>query len=110
MSSTQAALAEAVGVQSKPVNELCNERRAVTAPHAATQRPIRPNMGRAITLVSAVYKGLSLSRVVTAGQRIAPTFCAIAWPDEAGVEKRNDDPGQSHQEPLRARFRRAGDG
>ena len=31
---TQAALAEAMGVQRKHVNELCNERRAVTAPTA----------------------------------------------------------------------------
>jgi addiction module HigA family antidote len=34
MSLTQAALAEAMGVQRKHVNELCNERRAVTAPTA----------------------------------------------------------------------------
>jgi addiction module HigA family antidote len=31
MGLTQAALAEAMGVQRKHVNELCNERRAVTA-------------------------------------------------------------------------------
>jgi antitoxin HigA-1 len=31
---TQAALAERMGVQRKHVNELCNERRAVTAPTA----------------------------------------------------------------------------
>lgn len=31
---TQAALAEAMGVQRKHVNELCNDRRAVTAPTA----------------------------------------------------------------------------
>src|SRR6266403_3267328 len=31
---TQAALAKAMGVQRKQVNELCNERRAVTAPTA----------------------------------------------------------------------------
>ncbi len=31
MDLTQAALAEAMGVQRKHVNELCNERRAVTA-------------------------------------------------------------------------------
>jgi len=31
---TQGALAEAMGVQRKHVNELCNERRAVTAPTA----------------------------------------------------------------------------
>lgn len=31
---TQTALAEAMGVQRKLVNELCNERRAVTAPTA----------------------------------------------------------------------------
>jgi len=31
---TQAALAEAMGVQRKHVNELCNNRRAVTAPTA----------------------------------------------------------------------------
>jgi len=31
---TQSALAEAMGVQRKHVNELCNERRAVTAPTA----------------------------------------------------------------------------
>jgi antitoxin HigA-1 len=31
MSLTQAALAEAMGVQRKHVNELCNERRTVTA-------------------------------------------------------------------------------
>jgi addiction module HigA family antidote len=34
MSLTQAALAEAMGVQRKHVNELCNGRRAVTAPTA----------------------------------------------------------------------------
>ena len=34
MNLTQAALAEAMGVQRKHVNELCNERRAVTAPTA----------------------------------------------------------------------------
>lgn len=34
MGLTQAALAEAMGVQRKHVNELCNERRAVTAPTA----------------------------------------------------------------------------
>jgi len=34
MSLTQAKLAEAMGVQRKHVNELCNERRAVTAPTA----------------------------------------------------------------------------
>ena len=34
MSLTQGALAEAMGVQRKHVNELCNERRAVTAPTA----------------------------------------------------------------------------
>src|SRR5665213_4312061 len=34
MSLTQAALAKAMGVQRKHVNELCNERRAVTAPTA----------------------------------------------------------------------------
>jgi addiction module HigA family antidote len=31
---TQAALAEAMGVQRKHVNELCNDRRSVTAPTA----------------------------------------------------------------------------
>jgi addiction module HigA family antidote len=34
MGLTQGALAEAMGVQRKHVNELCNERRAVTAPTA----------------------------------------------------------------------------
>jgi addiction module HigA family antidote len=34
MGLTQAALAEAMGVQRKHVNELCNGRRAVTAPTA----------------------------------------------------------------------------
>jgi addiction module HigA family antidote len=34
MNLTQAALAEAMGVQRKHVNELCNGRRAVTAPTA----------------------------------------------------------------------------
>ena len=34
MSLTQAKLAEAMGVQRKHVNEICNERRAVTAPTA----------------------------------------------------------------------------
>jgi addiction module HigA family antidote len=34
MGLTQAALAKAMGVQRKHVNELCNERRAVTAPTA----------------------------------------------------------------------------
>ena len=34
MRLTQAALAERMGVQRKHVNELCNERRAVTAPTA----------------------------------------------------------------------------
>ena len=34
MGLTQAALAEAMGVQRKHVNELCNNRRAVTAPTA----------------------------------------------------------------------------
>lgn len=34
MDITQTALAEAMGVQRKLVNELCNERRAVTAPTA----------------------------------------------------------------------------
>lgn len=34
MSLTQTTLAEAMGVQRKHVNELCNERRAVTAPTA----------------------------------------------------------------------------
>jgi addiction module HigA family antidote len=34
MGLTQASLAEAMGVQRKHVNELCNNRRAVTAPTA----------------------------------------------------------------------------
>src|SRR5260370_31076490 len=34
MGLTQGALAEAMGVQRKHVNELCNQRRAVTAPTA----------------------------------------------------------------------------
>src|SRR5271163_4493234 len=34
MGLTQGALAEAMGVQRKHVNELCNERRSVTAPTA----------------------------------------------------------------------------
>jgi antitoxin HigA-1 len=34
MGLTQSALAEAMGVQRKHANELCNERRAVTAPTA----------------------------------------------------------------------------
>ncbi|MHB8179125.1 MAG: HigA family addiction module antitoxin [Vulcanimicrobiaceae bacterium] len=34
MNLTQGALAKAMGVQRKHVNELCNERRAVTAPTA----------------------------------------------------------------------------
>lgn len=34
MGLTQVALAEAMGVQRKHVNELCNDRRAVTAPTA----------------------------------------------------------------------------
>jgi addiction module HigA family antidote len=34
MGLTQAALAEAMGVQRKHVNELCNDRRQVTAPTA----------------------------------------------------------------------------
>jgi addiction module HigA family antidote len=34
MGPTQGALAEAMGVQRKHVNELCNDRRAVTAPTA----------------------------------------------------------------------------
>jgi addiction module HigA family antidote len=34
MSLTQAALAEAMGVARKHVNELCNDRRTVTAPTA----------------------------------------------------------------------------
>jgi addiction module HigA family antidote len=34
MRLTQGALAEAMGVQRKHVNELCNDRRAVTAPTA----------------------------------------------------------------------------
>jgi addiction module HigA family antidote len=34
MGLTQGALAEAMGVQRKHVNQLCNERRAVTAPTA----------------------------------------------------------------------------
>src|SRR6202140_3736895 len=34
MGLTQAALAEAMGVQRKHVNELCNSRRSVTAPTA----------------------------------------------------------------------------
>jgi addiction module HigA family antidote len=34
MGLTQGALAKAMGVQRKHVNELCNERRAVTAPTA----------------------------------------------------------------------------
>ena len=34
MGLTQSALAEAMGVQRKHVNELCNDRRAVTAPTA----------------------------------------------------------------------------
>lgn len=34
MSLTQATLADAMGVQRKHVNELCNERRAVTVPTA----------------------------------------------------------------------------
>lgn len=34
MGLTQAALAEAMGVQRKHVNELCNGRRAITAPTA----------------------------------------------------------------------------
>ena len=34
MDLTQGALAEAMGVQRKHVNELCNDRRAVTAPTA----------------------------------------------------------------------------
>jgi len=34
MGLTQGALAEAMGVQRKHVNELCNDRRAVTAPTA----------------------------------------------------------------------------
>ncbi|HLY57632.1 MAG TPA: HigA family addiction module antitoxin [Stellaceae bacterium] len=36
MGLTQAALAEAMGVQRKHVNELCNDRRTVTAATAAT--------------------------------------------------------------------------
>lgn len=34
MALTQTALAEAMGVQRKHVNELCNDRRAITAPTA----------------------------------------------------------------------------
>ncbi|HEX5435881.1 MAG TPA: HigA family addiction module antitoxin [Gemmatimonadaceae bacterium] len=34
MGLTQGALAEAMGVQRKHVNELCNDRRAITAPTA----------------------------------------------------------------------------
>jgi addiction module HigA family antidote len=34
MGLTQAALADAMGVQRKHVNELCNDRRAITAPTA----------------------------------------------------------------------------
>ena len=34
MGLTQTALAEAMGVERKHVNELCNERRAMTVPNA----------------------------------------------------------------------------
>jgi addiction module HigA family antidote len=39
MGLTQAALAEAMGVQRKHVNELCNNRRRVTAPTALILAP-----------------------------------------------------------------------
>ncbi len=39
MGLTQAALAEAMGVQRKHVNELCNDRRNVTAADGAHSRP-----------------------------------------------------------------------
>jgi antitoxin HigA-1 len=38
MGLTQGALAEAMGVQRKHVNELCNNRRAVTAPTRLSSR------------------------------------------------------------------------
>jgi addiction module HigA family antidote len=40
---TQGALAEAMGVQRKHVNELCNDRRKVTAPTALILAPVFGN-------------------------------------------------------------------
>jgi antitoxin HigA-1 len=40
MGLTQGVLAKAMGVQRKHVNELCNDRRAVTAPTALRARPL----------------------------------------------------------------------
>ena len=43
MGLTQGALAEAMGVQRKHVNELCNDRRNVTAPTALILAPVFGN-------------------------------------------------------------------
>lgn len=57
MELTQAALAEAMGVPRKHVNELCNDRRTMTAPTALI-------LSRGHARFSAKFKVLSWSQVV----------------------------------------------
>src|ERR1700745_2164542 len=74
MGLTQGALAEAMGVQRKHVNELCNDRRSVTAPTALILARVFGNspdfwlnVQRRIDLRAVMHSPRELARSTRAG-------------------------------------------
>jgi addiction module HigA family antidote len=55
---TQGALAKAMGVQRKPINELCNDRREVTAPTALILAQVFGNSGRFLAQRAAAPRSM----------------------------------------------------
>jgi addiction module HigA family antidote len=79
LSLTQAALAEAMGVQRKHVNELCNDRRTVTAQTAlilarvfGNSADFRLNLQRRNDLRQARGAGADPARPTAANRRLIP--------------------------------------
>src|SRR5262252_7559584 len=93
MGLTQGALAKAMGVQRKHVNELCNDRRAVTAPTALILARVfgnSPDFWLNVQRRSDIWKAMHSprererqARPANRGGRIARRLCIIATPDRA---------------------------
>ena len=81
MGLTQSALAKAMGVQRKHVNELCNDRRAVTAPTALILARVFGN---------SPTSGSTCNAEATSGRRCTRRVSANASSARAPLERLRD--------------------
>ncbi len=77
MGLTQGALAEAMGVQRKHVNELCNNRRNVTAPTALILARVFGNLSALRAILSGCPdEGIRENWLIPSVERLVSTGCS----------------------------------